>query len=51
MYITENSGLLRNLLPGDLILADRGFTIEQMVGLYCAEVKIPSFTKGNKLIF
>ena len=48
VYITENSGLLRNLLPGDLILADRGFTIEQILGLYCAEVKIPSFTKGKK---
>ena len=48
VYITENCGLLRNLLPGDLILADRGFTIEQIVGLYCAEVKIPPFTKGKK---
>ena len=37
VYITENCGLLRNLLPGDLILADRGFTIEQAVGLYCAD--------------
>ena len=31
-----------------MILADRGFTIEQSVGMYCAEVKIPPFTKGKK---
>ena len=47
-YITENCGVLDNLLPGDQILADRGFTIEESVGLYCAEVKIPPFTKAKK---
>ena len=31
VYLTENSGLLQKLLPGDLILADRGFTIEDTV--------------------
>ena len=41
VYLTENSSLLQKLLPGDLILADRGFTIEVTIGLYCAEVKIP----------
>ena len=30
-----------------LVLADRGFTIQQAIGLFCAEVKIPPFTKGK----
>ena len=25
-YLTENCGFLQNLLPGDIVLADRGFT-------------------------
>ena len=28
VFITENCGLLSKLLPGDMILADKGFTIE-----------------------
>ena len=47
-YITEHSGILEKLLPGDLVLADRGFTIQDSVGFYCAEVKTPPFTKGRK---
>lgn len=47
-YITEHSGFLDLLLPGDLVLADRGFTIEESVGLYCAQVCVPPFTKGKK---
>ena len=39
---------MKNLLPGDVILADRGFTIQDSAGLYCAEVKIPLFTQGKK---
>ena len=48
VHLTENCGLLSKLLPGDVILADRGFTIEHSAGMYCAEVKIPPFTKGKK---
>ena len=47
MYLTENCGLLKHLLPGDLVLADRGFTVQESVGLYCAELKIPEFSRGK----
>ena len=47
-YITEHSGFLEKLIPGDLVLADRGFTVQDSVGLYCAGLKIPPFTKNKK---
>ena len=34
-YITEHSTLLSNLIPGDTVLADRGFDIHDSVGHYC----------------
>ena len=46
--ITENCGILNKLIPGDIVLADRGFDIAESVGLMCAEVKIPAFTRGKK---
>ena len=36
-----------NLLPGDVVLADRDFDIDESVGLHCAKLKIPAFTKGK----
>ncbi|XP_059167320.1 uncharacterized protein LOC131949431 [Physella acuta] len=47
-YLTENCGILNKLSTGDLVLADRGFTIADSVGLYCAKLAIPAFTKGKK---
>ena len=47
-YLTENSTFLDNLLPGDVVSADRGFDIEDSVGLHNAELKIPAFTKGKQ---
>lgn len=46
-YLTERCGLLKNLKPGDLIMADRGFTISESVGLYQAKLVIPAFTRGK----
>ena len=45
--IRQQCGILENLLPGDIILADRGFTVEDTVSLYCAVIP---FTKGKKLL-
>ena len=47
-HITENCGVLRHLLPGEQILADRDFNIEAAVSLYCTEVKKTPYTKGKK---
>ena len=46
--LTENCGLLNHILPGDQILADHGFNVQESVGLYWGEIKIPPFTKGKK---
>ena len=46
-YLTEHSGMLKNLKPGDLVMADRGFTIEENLSLYQAKLAIPAFTKGK----
>ena len=47
VYLTEHSGLMQHLLPGDVVLANRGFTIEESIGIVCAEVKHPPFTRGK----
>ena len=47
-HLTENCGLLSNLIPGDTILADHGFDMKESVGLYCATITVPAFTKGKK---
>ncbi|CAN7976387.1 unnamed protein product [Ixodes persulcatus] len=45
--ITESCGVLDNLLPGDSVLADRGFRIADAVGVHCARLEIPAFTRGR----
>ena len=46
-HITEHCGVLNYILPGDVVLADRGFAIQDIVGSQCAEVKIAAFTRGK----
>ena len=45
--ITKESGILSKLLPGDLVLVDRGFNIADLVAEYRAEAVLPAFTKGE----
>ena len=45
--ITSKSGFLDLVENGDLVLADRGFTIEEELATRGATLKIPSFTKGK----
>lgn len=46
--ITIESGLLKNLLPGDIVLADSGFNVGESVGFYCASLQTPPFTEERK---
>lgn len=46
-YLTEDFGFLDKLLPEDIVVADRGFTITESVGLQQAKLLIPAFTKGK----
>ena len=46
-YLTEHCGILDKLLPGDIVLADRGFDITESVGMMQAKLHIPAFTKGK----
>ena len=32
-YLTDHCGILDKLLPGDIVLADRGFDITESVGM------------------
>ena len=45
-YIVENLGYLLYLLPGDVVLAYRGFNVEDSVALQGATLDIPAFTRG-----
>ena len=47
-HITENSSFLKNILPGDLVLADRGFNIAESLGAHGASLQIPAYTKGKQ---
>ena len=46
--IFKESGLMKHLKPYDLVLADRGFTVRELLNPLQVELKIPSFLKGRK---
>ena len=39
---------LNKLLPGDLVIADRGFNMGDSVAIMGARMEIPAFTKGRE---
>lgn len=45
--ITDHSGFLDHINPNDLILADRGFNIEDLLAQKGARLNIPPFLKGR----
>ncbi|KAJ8983221.1 hypothetical protein NQ317_005309 [Molorchus minor] len=47
-FLTENCGFLNNILPGDVILADRGFLIRDSVETLKGHLEIPAFTDRKK---
>lgn len=47
-FITEQSNFLSHLLPGDVVLADRGFLVKESIQRCQAELKISAFTRGKK---
>jgi hypothetical protein len=47
-YIVNDSGFLDFLRPGDEIMGDRGFTIDEELFVRKVKLTIPAFTKGRK---
>lgn len=45
--ITQESSFLNFILPGDVVMADRGFTIAEDLALCGAKLVIPPFTRGK----
>ena len=48
--LTQECGFFNMLQQGDVVLADRGFTIEEDVALCGAKLEIPAFTRGEKYL-
>ena len=46
--ITKDSKILEKILPGDVILADCGFTIHDLCAEKGATLEIPPFLNGRK---
>ena len=44
----ENSGYRRRLLPGGVVLADRGFNVADSVVYYGAILDVPAFTMDRE---
>ena len=46
-FIVDKSGFINYLLPGDEIMADRGFTIDDLLFPLRVKLNIPAFTKNK----
>ena len=45
--IPQDSGFLEKLLPGDVVLADRGFQMDEEFAFVGAKLMVPAFTRGK----
>ena len=45
-YLMDHCGLLKKLLPGDIVLADRGFDISESVGMMQATLHLPKESRN-----
>lgn len=48
-FIVQNSGLLQRLCCGDEVMADRGFTISDLLYPLQVKLNIPAFSQGKQL--
>ena len=46
--LTQQCGFLELLEPGDVVLADHGFTVEEDLAIHGAKLEIPAFTCRKK---
>jgi hypothetical protein len=46
-FIVEKNGFMNYLLPGDEIMADRDFTIDDLLFPLRVKLNIPAFTKNK----
>ena len=47
VQIFRECGIIKHIRPHDVILADKGFTVQDLLNPLQADVKIPSFLKGR----
>ena len=47
VQIFKDCGILKYLNPGDVVMADRGFTVRELLNPRQVTLKIPSFLKGR----
>ena len=47
VQLFKKCGILKHINPGDIVMADRGFTVQHLLNPLHAQLKIPSFLKGR----
>ena len=50
MKIFQGNGIMKHIRPNDLILADRGVSVQHLLNHLQAEIKILSFLKGRECL-
>ena len=48
-FIVQDCGILNRLVPGDEVMADRGFTVQDLLFPLRVKLNIPAFSHGKQL--